>query len=108
MSDMAALPPPAAPTETPAVPDLPSMIMSVPDIVWKRIQSALGVKTREEAVELVRKDEQAAAKVSEILSATTALTSKAKTGRTALTAPPAAPVSPAERIYGGGKAKMEF
>jgi len=109
MSDMAALPPSsAAPTETPAVPNLPAMIMSAEASVWKKIQSALGVKTREEAAELVQRDEQAAATVNEILAATTALTEKGKLGPTALTAPPQAAMSPAERVYGGGSAKVKF
>jgi len=89
-------------------PDLVTLIMSVAEPVWKRISAALKVETREEAVQLVQSDPQAAAIVMQLIRGKTALTEPAPAAQpTALTSEINIP-SAAERIYGGGKAKLSY
>lgn len=102
MSDVA-----TAPTQAPGA-DLVSMIMSVSEPIWKKISAALKVATREEAVQLVQADPKAAAVVMQIVKGQTALTEGAPAAQpTALTSGINVP-SAAERIYGAGKAKLQY
>jgi hypothetical protein len=97
---------PAATSEPAA--DLVSMIMSAAEPIWKKISAALKVATREEAVQLVQADPQAAAKVMQLVKGQTALTQPAPEAQpTALTSGINVP-SAAERIYGSGKAKLQY
>jgi hypothetical protein len=96
-----------APTSEPAA-DLVSLIMSAAEPIWKRISTALKVATREEAVQLVQADPQAAAMVMQLIKGKTALTEGAPAAQpTALTGNINVP-SAAERIYGAGKAKLQY
>jgi hypothetical protein len=91
-----------------AAPDLVSLIMSVAEPVWKKISTALKVATREEAVQLVQADPQAASVVMQLIKGKTALTEGAPAAQpTALTSGINVP-SAAERIYGAGKAKLQY
>ena len=97
------------PTQPTQMPGLPQLIMEVAEPVWKKIGAALQVKTRQEAVQLVQADEQAAAVVTQIIQSSSALTRGAKApSPSALTAPSAqAPFG--ERLYGGGgKARLQI
>lgn len=97
---------PAATSEPAA--DLVSMIMSAAEPIWKRISEALKVTTREQAVQMVQADPQAAAAVMQIIKGQTALTEGAPAAQpTALTSGINIP-SAAERIYGAGKAKLQY
>jgi len=88
--------------------DLPTLILEVPEPVWKKISTALQVKTRQEAVQMVQADPNAAAAVMQIIKGQTALTEGAPAAQpTALTSGINIP-SAAERIYGAGKAKLQY
>jgi hypothetical protein len=102
MSDVATV----APASTPGIPNLPQLIMEAPEPVWQQISTTLSVKTREEAIQLVTADPNAAAVVQKIIMASqskTALTQDqtAESKPTALTSNPKAS-SAAEVLYGGG------
>ena len=74
---------------TDSMPTLAEQIMQASEAAWKRLRRALKVKTREEAVDLVNTDNEAAATAQSILSAQrgSALTNAAAPGG-ALTQPP--------------------
>ncbi len=90
---------------------LPDQILSVPEPVWRKIATFLNVKTRQEAVQLVQANEEAAVAVTEIIRSyaprKSALTETPRP-RSALTDTiPETPV--ADRLYGGGgKAKLRI
>jgi hypothetical protein len=90
---------------------LPQLIMSAPDPVWAKIASALGVGSREEAVDLVMSDQQAASVALSILGKRqeedSALTRSApeRGGQSMLTSKPSAP---AETLYGKKSKRMSF
>ncbi len=94
----------------PVAPDLPNLIMSVSEPIWAKISKALAVKTREEAVQMVQADENAAAIVAQIIKGRTALEEESEVGETALTEPQSIEIpSAADRMYGtGGKAKLDY
>ena len=94
--------------ETNAMPSLPQLIIDVPQPVWQKISKALRVKTRQEAVQLVQVNQQAAFIVSEIIrNSQSALTQGGEPAPSALTSEPPRR-SLADRVYGGGKAKPVF
>jgi len=74
---------------TDAMPTLAEQIMQASQAAWKRLRQALQVKTREEAIDLVNTDEEAATTARSILATKSgsALTN-AKASTTALTRPP--------------------
>lgn len=52
-------------------PSLSEQILAAPEPMWKKLRPALGVATREEAAQLVMRDEKAAAVAVSILSPVT-------------------------------------
>jgi len=48
-------------------PSLSDQILAAPELLWKKLRPALGVATREEAAQLVMRDEKAAAVAISIL-----------------------------------------
>ena len=88
--------------------DVASIIMSASEPVWKKISTTLKVATREEAVQLCQQDPSAAATVLQLIKKQTALTEPPPVSEpTALTSGIQIP-SAADRIYGGGKAKLSY
>ena len=83
-------------------------ILNAPEEVWGRISAALQVDSREQAVQLVEADQQAAAKVMAILGAaaqdTVATTPAPEASPTLATGGPVTKPPAADRIYpqGGG------
>jgi hypothetical protein len=88
-------------TESAQPTGLPQQILEVPEPTWRKIASALKIKTRQEAVQLVQADESAATLVSQIIATATQ-------AKSALTETPTAePI--ADRLYGGGgKARLKI
>lgn len=74
---------------------LSEQILQLPDALWKRLQAALGVKTRQAAADLVASDEKAASIATSILTP--------KTEGSLLTSKPKAKAPAAERMYGKSK-----
>ena len=87
----------SAPSQTP---NLPQLIMDVSQPVWEKISTELKVKTRQEAIQLVQTDENAASIVQQIINSQTALMQGG--GDSALTSSIAIQPTPAL----GGKAKL--
>ena len=73
---------------TDAMPTLAEQIMQASQAAWKRLRQALQVKTREEAINLVNTDEEAATTARSMLARGGSALTNAKAGTTALTRPP--------------------
>jgi len=86
-------------------PSLSDQILSAPEPMWKKLRPALGVATREEAAQLVMRDEKAAALAISILSPAVAegsvLTESAgRASPSVLTSSATTPSAPAKRKKG--------
>lgn len=80
--------------------DIGQQISSAPEKIWKRLQAALKVETRQQAIQLVAQDEAAAEAARTILATTTEdiLTKRRGSPASLLTSPRRR--SPEEMLYG--------
>lgn len=93
------------PTAQQQTPDIGQQITSAPEKLWKRLQAALKVQTREQAVQLVGTDQAAAEAARTILSSASEdiLTRKRQPEAAMLTAKrQGTPRAPQDVLYGGG------
>ena len=86
-------------------PSLSDQILSAPEPMWKKLRPALGVATREEAAQLVMRDEKAAALAISILNPAVAeegsvLTESAGRAPSTVLTSAAIPSAPAKRKKG--------
>jgi len=101
------MPATSALTDQAPTPDLPTMILEVPEPVWRKIATFLSVRTREEAIQIIQTNAEAATAVTNIIrSSRSALTQPPQEPQSALTSSPAPSV--AQRMYGGGKGKARL